>query len=46
MFKNNFLVNLFVGFVKITGNFPVLLLFKPRVIKTLQKTAEALYNRF
>lgn len=37
MFKNNFLVNLFVGFVKITGIFPVLLLFKPRVIRLCKK---------
>lgn len=37
MFKNNFLINLFVGFVKFTGVLPALLFFKPRIIRQCKK---------
>lgn len=33
MIKNKFLINLFLGFVKITGIIPALLFFKPKVLK-------------
>ena len=37
MFKNKLLINLFVGFVKVTGALPALIFFKPRVIRQCKK---------